>query len=802
MTNILIHNNMFTKTNLFFMILVFLYTGTMAQTYDSFKPKVRKAYYTDKTPELRNMKIVLPGERDRSWKNNIVQNDERDEKELFNNFIPPAEDIVQQKHMGNRSVRGPLQNFAGVGRITALTPPDTDGDVGPNHYFQMVNVSFAIWDKEGNMLYGPVDNSTLWDGFIGPWTGTNDGDPIVIYDELEDRWIATQFAVNTSNGTYWELIAVSETPDPLGAYYRYAFQYSIFNDYPKFSSWPDGYYATYNMFNNGYAGSVIAAFEKDSMLVGSPNARSVEFGPFQSIYGANTSDFDGALLPPSGSPNWVVNLNKYGTPQTLDVYSFEVDWNNINNSSFVLWDDLTVTPFNFFDPGVREQLPQPNTSQKLDPLSKYSMFPLKYRNFGTHESMTINHTVKIGDRAGVRWYELRKDDMQTQWYIYQEGTYAPEDNLSRWMASLAMNANGDIALGYSVTGDSLYPSIRYTGRSSDTPLGEMDIEEVTIIEGTGSQNGTARWGDYSYMSVDPVDDTTFWFTQEYMQSVWATRIASISLNSELAAPIANAGNDTLSCVNYPFFTDGDAQNYSSVNWETLGNGTFLSPGNLSTMYLLGSEDIANGSFDLVLNAYGYQSGMEDSDTIHVDLVYNIVNNAGNDTLICKDQSFMTQPVVQYADSIYWSTSGDGVFSDPNDENAIYTPGEQDIINGSVELSLFADAMAPCLGSDTDSMILTIDDCTNIDDNSELAFGLEVYPNPVNDVLNFQIRAKENSSFNLSLLNSSGQVIFDGIFKTDQNGIYKNILDFKYFKAGVYFLNVSGDTQITKKIVVE
>jgi len=793
---------MFFKTTTALLVMALLSTLAIGQNYESSLPKVRKAVYSDKTPPLKNMKIVLPGERDRSWKDNIVPNDTRDESLMFSQFIPPTKDVSQQKVMGNRAGRGPLLNFAGVGRITALSPPDTDGDVGPNHYFQMVNVSFAIWDKQGNLLYGPVDNSTLWDGFVGSWTGTNDGDPIVIYDEIEDRWIATQFAVNTSDGTYWELIAISETPDPLGAYYRYAFQYNIFNDYPKFSSWPDGYYATYNMYGNGYAGSTIVAFEKDSMLVGSPNARVVEFGPFQDLYGTNTSDFDGTTMPPSGSPNWVVNLNKYGTPQTLEVFNFQVDWNNPASSSFTLWDDLTVTPFDFFDPGNRNQLPQPNTTQKLDPLSKYSMYPLKYRNFGTHESMTINHTVKLGERAGVRWYELRRDNGQTQWSLYQEGTYAPEDSLSRWMASLAMNANGDIAMGYSVTSEEVYPSIRYTGRYSDSPLGEMDVEEIIIIGGSGTQSGTARWGDYSYMSVDPVDDTTFWFTTEYIENAWATRIASLSLSGDLLTPVANAGNDTSVCVDFPFFAEGEAEDYTSVIWTALGDGTLQNFPNISAMYIRGSQDIENGYFELVLNAYGYEPGVINKDTLYVDLISTVMVDAGNDTIICKDQSFMTQPMVEFGDSLVWSTSGDGQFNDSSLMNAIYSPGDEDILSGTVELTLYAKTIAPCFGEATDTMILTIDQCTDINDTESKPLSLNIFPNPSNGIVNISIGTDQEKKFALSILNLQGQTLFSGEFIAE-NGKYNNQIDFTYYPRGIYYVLVKTENSvITKKVIFE
>ncbi len=790
------------KTIISLLIWLLLPLTFIGQNVFDAKPIVRKAAFFDKTPPLRNMKIVMPGERVRTWKNDIVQNEDRDESAFFAQFVAPEEDLAQQSVMGSRSVMGPINNFPGVGRITQLTPPDTDGDVGPNHYFQMVNVSFAIWDKQGSLLYGPVDNSTLWNGFVGSWTGTNDGDPIVIYDEIEDRWIATQFAVNTGDGTYWELIAISETPDPLGAYYRYAFQYSIFNDYPKFSSWPDGYYATYNMFDGGYAGSTIVAFEKDSMLVGSPNARTVEFGPLPDQYGTNTSDFDGTMLPPAGSPNWVVNLNKYGTPQTLEVFKFEVDWTDPANSSFNLWDDLTVSAFDFFNPQVRDQLPQPNSSQKLDPLSKYSMYPLKYRNFGTHESMTINHTVKIGDRAGIRWYELRKDDGQTQWYIYQEGTFAPEDNASRWMASLSMNGLGDIALGYSVTSDSIYPSIRYTGRSANTPLGEMDVAEVTVMGGSGSQGSSARWGDYSYMSVDPVGDSTFWFTTEYIESGWATRIVSFNLSGALLEPIADAGADTNVCIEYPFFASGSIEHGTSQLWTALGDGVLHDPTTLDPIYVRGPQDIDTGYFELVLTAYGYAQGMEDVDTIYVEIVENIMMDAGNDTIICKDESFVTQPNIAFADSLIWSTSGDGFFNDSSLEHAIYTPGPDDIINGSVELSLFAQAIMPCLGNDSDALTLTIDACTGFNEQLANSIGLEIFPNPSSGIFNIEVSAQNNQPFHLMVLNLKGQELFSAKLNAE-SGTYSNQLDFSYYPKGIYYVVVkTNENVVTKKLVVE
>jgi hypothetical protein len=208
---------------------------------------VKKAVYFDKTPPLREMELFEPGPRDRSWKDGVIRNEDS-EREFNDNPqpLPVGNDPVLQDFFGNRGGNEIISNFEGVGNLSQVYPPDTDGDVGPDHYFQMINLSFQIFDKQGNSLYGPADNRTLWNGFIGSWTSTNDGDPVILYDEQADRWVATQFAINTPDGTYWELVAVTETGDPLGSWFRYAFQFPAFNDYPKIGVWPDGYLSISN----------------------------------------------------------------------------------------------------------------------------------------------------------------------------------------------------------------------------------------------------------------------------------------------------------------------------------------------------------------------------------------------------------------------------------------------------------------------------------------------------------------------------------------------------------------------------
>ena len=230
-----------------------------------------------------------------------------------------------------------IANFDGVPNLNSVYPPDTDGDVGPDHYFQMINLSFQIFDKEGNSLYGPADNQTLWNGFIGPWTGTNDGDPVILYDEEADSWVATQFAINTQDGTYWELIAVSETGDPLGAYYRYAFQFPVFNDYPKMGVWPDGYYFSFNMFGPDYRRAAVCSLERDAMLAGDPEARMILFDLPQGSepWSLLPADFDGPQ-PPAGTPNYFIYAmdDAYGSGDYLSLYAFVSDWDNPENSTF------------------------------------------------------------------------------------------------------------------------------------------------------------------------------------------------------------------------------------------------------------------------------------------------------------------------------------------------------------------------------------------------------------------------------------------------------------------------------------
>ena len=401
-------------------------------------------------------------------------------------------------------------------------PPDTEGTVGATQYVQWVNTSFAIFNKStGALIAGPTAGNTLWSGFGGGCQSNNDGDPIVLYDKIAQRWVFSQFSVSTT--PYLQCIAVSTTSDATGTYNRYSFQYSNFDDYPKMGVWPDAYYETFNMFSgNTFLGADACAYNRAAMLTGA-SATQVCFQQSASVGGLLPSDLDGATQPPAGSPNYMVY---FGT-NNLNLYKFHVDFTTPSNSTFTGPTVINVASFSPLCSGGT-CVPQPSTTQKLDSLADRLMYRLAYRNFGTHESLVVNHSVVAGSGGGVRWYEIQNPSGTPT--VAQQSTFAPDSNY-RWMGSVAMDQAGDLAVGYSVSSSSVSPSIRFAGRVPTDPASTLE-SEVNIVSGTGSQSGNSlsRWGDYSAMQIDPVDDCTFWFTEEYMKTTgsfnWNTRIAN------------------------------------------------------------------------------------------------------------------------------------------------------------------------------------------------------------------------------------------------------------------------------------
>jgi hypothetical protein len=468
------------------------------------------------------------------------------------------------------AIPDPLVSFEGLSNQDnfnaygfRVNPPDSDGDVGPNHYVEMINLVLAVYDKAGNMLMGPLPIGDLWSGFAIEDCTDPSGDTIVLYDQTVDRWLLSQF---TTRGLadptlpFYNCVAVSQTGDPTGAYYRYAFSSGLFfPDYPKYGVWTNSYVLTSRDFGPTVEyGISVYALEKNKMIAGNPNARAVHFFLDSAVVPLNLMgdgllppDIDGERRPRDGAPAPIVGTQDddvdYGaTFDALNIWELRVQWRANPVASLQLVTQLPVAEFDSAfpcAPTARDCIPQPgitNPQQYLDILS-YRQRPtwrLAYRNMGTYETMVTNQSVEaLPGIAGVRWYEIRRTG--ATYSLYQQGTFAPNDGVHRWMGSIAMDAAGNMALGYSVSnGTDVFPGIRYTARMAGDPLGQMTLGEGTLINGSGVQRTTnSRWGDYTSMNVDPADDCTFWYINEYytlagQQSStagWQTRIGAFRL---------------------------------------------------------------------------------------------------------------------------------------------------------------------------------------------------------------------------------------------------------------------------------
>ncbi|HZC07298.1 MAG TPA: hypothetical protein VE338_16810, partial [Ktedonobacterales bacterium] len=438
-------------------------------------------------------------------------------------------------------------NFDGVGNgfsgpngtfSVSAAPPDTNGTVGPQDYVQTVNTDFAVFNKDpnrgavGSVRYGPVTINTLWNSFGGLCQTDNDGDPTVVFDQIANRWVISQFAVTGATSTWYECVAVSTSSDPTGTWYRYSFPYTAFPDYPKMAVWPDGYYETYNLFNgstNAFMGAQMCAFNRSAMLTGAAATQQC-FTTSTTYGGLLPSNLDSSTLPPSGSPNYILGLD---TTTSLAFWKFHVDWTTPANTSLTGPSSIAVASYAEAC-GGGTCIPQSGTTQQLDSLADRLMYRLSYRNFGSYESLVVDHAITSGSSTGMRWYEIRSPNSSPS--VYQEGTVAPDASY-RWMGSIAQDQSGDIAMGYSVSSSSLHPGISYTGRLATDALNTMPQGETSLIVGGGSQTGSnlSRWGDYSSMTVDPSDGCTFWYTSEYIPANgafnWKTRIGSFKFAS-------------------------------------------------------------------------------------------------------------------------------------------------------------------------------------------------------------------------------------------------------------------------------
>ena len=458
----------------------------------------------------------------------------------------PAADPVQQKAATIPARAKVVHNYTGLGVDFAgytpnAIPPDTVGAAGIKQYVQWVNSQLLVIDKRtGAKLLGPIDGNKLWAGFDGQCAKTNDGDPVVNYDRFAHRWVLQQFSITDP---YYECVAVSKTDDATGEYNRYAFKYKEFNDYPHAGVWSHSYTVTFNMTS----GPQVCAWDRAAMLAGR-NAREVCF-LLSNDSTLMPADADGTRPPGAHEDVPVAELSTTGEGLgAVAIRSLHVDWSNparsrISAPATVQTADYTIACLGYSIASRISSacIPQPGPAAAgigpigLDALSDRLMFRLAWRKFADgHEAMVATHSVDaVPVAAAVRWYELRRKGTSS-WRVHQQGSYLPDLD-SRWMGSIAMDKNGGIAVGYSVSGAATFPSIRIAGRTAKDPAGQLSKETV-IATGFGDQTTAsyvARWGDYSAMSVDPVDDCTLWYTTEYMTQVgifnWSTRIAAVRL---------------------------------------------------------------------------------------------------------------------------------------------------------------------------------------------------------------------------------------------------------------------------------
>ncbi len=486
-------------------------------------------------------------------------------------FVPP------------RLIPSPIVSFDGLSSADnfiafgfRVYPSDTNGDVGPNHYVQMTNLLVRVFDKTGTPLTAPFKLSSLFSGLGGQCAAPDAGDPIVLYDPLADRWLLSQFAFAAINAPpYHECVALSQTGDPTGAYSVWDFVTpgNEFPDYPKLGVWPDAYYMSTVQFLNGgaYDGVGAFAFNRAKMLAGDPTAEIIYFNRSVAVDPAAApflpADFDGLTPPPAGAPNTFAAFaaDDFGDPfDGLRLWDFSPNFVTPASSTFTLRPEstLAVAPFGLAVPPGRRNIRQPpsppapapgaNDTMALDAIADRLLHPLQYRRAGSVESLVVSHTVgapastTLGTyRAGVRWYNLTRP-VGGNYAVLDQGTFAPADTVNRWMSSAAVDWMGNLAIGFSVSdGIATMPGIEYAGRLATDPPGTLAQGSATLIAGTGVQRGTAsRWGDYSALAVDPLDDCTFWFTTEYYSAAsqatstigWLTRIGSFKFNECTPVP--------------------------------------------------------------------------------------------------------------------------------------------------------------------------------------------------------------------------------------------------------------------------
>jgi len=523
------------------------------------------------------------------------------------NALPQGVDPVLQPTRQNRSnsiLVTPNINIEGMTtEISNANVPDPVGDIGQDHYVQVVNSTFLkICDKQGNPVASPITANTLW-ASLGFSSG---GDPIILYDHDARRWILTEFP-NFQGGNRL-LIAVSENADPLGSWSVYNFGTVDFPDYPKYSIWPEALVVTTNEGN----GSELPAYfiDRQALLDGANEIAiqrlvipGVATGPGFQV--ATPVDWNGPTPNVDNQAPLLLKLNDDAWGEVaadqIELITVNLDFDTPDNTNISI-QELPTAPYDT-RPCTMEGpsfscIPQLG-GIGIDGLPEIIMNQSHYRSFEAHESIVLNFITDANgnNRSGIRWMELRRTPGE-EWMVFQEGTFAPDDGLHRFMGAIAIDGGGNIGLAYSVSGSAIYPGLRFTGRRASDLPGEMTIEEYTLVEGTGSTSNN-RYGDYAHLGVDPLDNRNFWFTGQYMtEAGWATRIASFQIERDtfdigpfvLEAPqsspaltnnervkvrVKNYGLESLSGFNIGYIFENQPVVIESVNTVLTPGATYL-----------------------------------------------------------------------------------------------------------------------------------------------------------------------------------------------------------------------------------
>ncbi len=771
-----------------FILLLVIIPGRLISQQPG-KPVVIVASYFDISPPLRSMRLEPVTKADQSWKDGAVKNFMGTIESSGSTRLIP--DTIVQKMAGYRIGDTILQNFEGIPNLSRVVPADPCGDASSDYYFQMVNLSCALYDKSGNTILGPFSSGSIWNGMPN---NSNNGDGIVLYDENANRWFISQFSLaNYPNGPFYQMIAVSQSADPAGSWFRWEFTFTDLPDYPKFGIWCDGYYMSYNRIRAGlaYEGTGAAAFDRAAMLNRDPAARMIRFqlNSGDDAFSFLPADCDGAF-PAVGTPGYFLFVQR----NYLGVMEFHADWDNQSNSTFGNYIQIPVSPFG----NLLEGIPQRGTGIKLTTINDRLMFRLQFRKFNDHQSMVVNHTVDVGTRSGIRWYELRRTT--DNWYIYQQSTFAPDSNF-RWMGSIAMDQSGNIALGYSVSGPNLFPSIRYAGRMAHDPLNRLTIGEREIMPGGGAQTGEwggrGRWGDYSAMSVDPMNLQTFWYTQEYFDSTswngWKTRIASFSfagiltMHATATPPVICLGSGCRLNIE----TSGGSGDFT-YEWSSIPQGFISNEKNPFAIPAVSTKYIATVVDRLTVC----------TDTITVETLPPAEVFAGKDSTYCiYVDKIPLEGRSSDVISTKWTTSGDGSFSDETGLNTIYFPGIYDKSTATVNLKLLGIPQYPC--SQVSSVKhIAFDPCSGIDEGAPGKPVIEVFPNPTRGQFSIRLIGFSDSPAWIQVLNPLGETILS-MTLTGSNSSQIPKVDLSRYPNGIYFLQVkTNDKIMLEKIILQ